>query len=79
MAEDVSSVVTRRFQNATEPITEISLNDGDGGGGGSGAYAKRENDTCIYSANAICKISASGGRALYRSPPTKREVNYAGT
>jgi len=53
MAEDVSSVVARRFRNATEPITEISLNV-DGGC----AYAKREGDTRIYSGSAIRKISA---------------------
>lgn len=30
MAKDISSVVARRFRNATEPITEISFNvDGD--------------------------------------------------
>lgn len=72
MAEDVSSVVARRFRNATEPITEISLNvDG-------GARMQKEKAIPAFT-RATPFVKYPRWRLLYGSPPTECEVNYAGT
>ncbi|CAL1682636.1 unnamed protein product [Lasius platythorax] len=73
MAEDVSSVVARRFRNATEPITEISLNVGGGG-------ARTQKEEAIPAFTQPTPFVKYPRRSLlYGSPPTECEVNYAST
>lgn len=72
MAEDVSSVVAWRFRNATEPITEISLNvDG-------GARMQKEKAIPAFT-RATPFVKYPLEVVLYGSPPTECEVNYTGT
>jgi len=72
MAEDVSFVVTRRFGNAVEPITEISLNVG------GGARTQKEEAIPAFTRPTLF-VKYPRQRLLYGSPPTEHEVNYAGT
>lgn len=71
MVEDVSSVVARRFRNATEPITEISLNVG-------GARTQKEEAIPAFT-QPTPFVKYPRQRLLYGSPPTECEVNYAST